>query len=46
MNNFPTLSILTVTYNSDLSLFEQVLKALRSQDYPKKLVKREYDKEQ
>lgn len=38
MNNLPSISILTVTYNSDLALFEQVLVALRSQKYPKKLI--------
>lgn len=38
MNSLPSLSILTVTYNSDLALFEQVLIALRKQDYPKKLI--------
>lgn len=34
----PTISIVTCTYNADLRLFEQVLKALRSQRYPKNLI--------
>lgn len=38
MIRLPTLSIVTVTYNTDLKLFGEVLKALRSQDYPKRLI--------
>lgn len=34
----PSISIVTCTYNANLPLFEQVLKALRSQEYPKKLI--------
>src|SRR3990167_4959361 len=38
MNKFPSISIVTCTYNSNLVLFEAVLKALRSQNYPRKLI--------
>ena len=38
MNDFPSISIVTCTYNANLPLFEEVLKTLRSQEYPKKLV--------
>ncbi len=38
MNDFPSISIVTCTYNANLSLFETVLKALRNQNYPKKLI--------
>lgn len=36
--NLPTISIVTCTYNADLTLFEKVLKAIRSQTYPQKLI--------
>lgn len=38
MNNFPSISIVTCTYNANLEFFEQVLTALRSQNYPRKLI--------
>ena len=38
MNNLPSISIVTCTYNANLPLFEQVLKALRAQNYPNKLI--------
>lgn len=38
MTNLPSISIITVTYNTNLILFEKVLKALRAQNYPKKLI--------
>lgn len=34
----PFISIVTNTYNPDISLFEEVLRALKSQNYPSKLV--------
>lgn len=34
----PTISIITCTYNANLQLFKEVLKALKSQTYPKKLI--------
>lgn len=37
-NNLPSISIVSCTWNADTSMFEQVLKALRSQNYPKKLI--------
>lgn len=36
--SLPSISIVSCTYNANLKLFEQVLKALRSQNYPKKLI--------
>ena len=38
MKKLPSISIITITYNSDLKVFEQVLKALKKQKYPKKLI--------
>lgn len=38
MRSLPSISIVSCTYNANLRLFEQVLKALRAQDYPKKLI--------
>ena len=38
MNNLPSISIVTCTYNVNLKLFEKVLKALREQVYPKRLI--------
>lgn len=38
MNDFPSISIVSCTYNTNLALFEKVLKALKAQDYPKKLI--------
>jgi len=38
MHDFPTISIVTCTYNTNLPLFNQVLRALQSQKYPKKLI--------
>ncbi|KKQ34992.1 MAG: Glycosyl transferase [Microgenomates group bacterium GW2011_GWA2_37_6] len=34
----PSISIVTCTYNANLILFKQVLKALRAQDYPGNLI--------
>lgn len=36
--DLPLISIVTNTYNPDPILFEQVLKAIKKQDYPKKLI--------
>lgn len=36
--SLPSVSIVTCTYNANLHLFEQVLKALRVQNYPKSLI--------
>ncbi len=38
MNNLPTISIISLTYNTDLTSFKQMLKAIRMQKYPKKLL--------
>lgn len=38
MNNFPSISIVTPTWNSPLPLFERVLKTLQNQVYPKNLL--------
>ena len=38
MSNLPTISIVSCTYNANIELFEKVLKALRSQDYPRNLI--------
>jgi len=38
MPNLPSISIVSCTYNANLSLFKQVLKALRVQNYPKSLI--------
>ena len=38
MNNLPSVSIVSCTYNANPSLFKQVLEALRAQDYPKNLI--------
>lgn len=35
MNNYPSISIVTTSYNSDLEVFERVLKSIKAQDYPK-----------
>ena len=32
---YPTISILTITYNPDPHVFKQVLESIRNQDYPK-----------
>src|SRR3989344_4513746 len=38
MNNLPSVSIVSCTYNTNLSLFKQVLEALKMQNYPKSLI--------
>lgn len=38
MKKLPSISIITITYNPDPKLFEKVLKALKKQTYPKKLI--------
>lgn len=38
MSNLPSISIVTTTLNSNLSIFERVLKTLESQLYPKNLL--------
>ncbi len=32
---YPSISILTITYNPNLSIFENVLRSIKKQDYPK-----------
>lgn len=33
--NYPSISIVTTSYNSNLEIFERVLKSIKDQDYPK-----------
>lgn len=37
-NNLPTISIVSSTYRPNLNLFEKMLKALREQTYPRRLI--------
>lgn len=38
MKKLPMISIVTCTYNANIKLFERVLKILRAQNYPKRLI--------
>ena len=37
-NNLPSISIVSCTWNTNLFMFEQVLKVIQMQNYPKKLI--------
>lgn len=38
MKRYPSISIITPTWNSNVALFDRVLRELKSQKYPKKLI--------